>query len=202
MSLFDDNEFEVINILPQDGEVFYYPNFLIKEEADFFLEKLKEECTWQQDSINFKGKIQLIPRLQAWYGDPEKTFTYSGIKLTPLNWTPDLLTLRTKLEERMNILFTSVLVNLYRDGNDSVSWHADDEEGLGVNAVIASISLGATRTFKLKHMSEKNMRRDLKLEHGSLTVMQGATQHKWFHSVPKEPDEKNSRINLTYRVIK
>lgn len=202
MSLFEDNEFEIINALPKDGEIFYHPNFLTKEEADFFLEELKKECLWKQDSINFGGKVQLIPRLQAWYGDANKKFTYSGITLTPEEWTPNLLKLREKLKEKMSIIFTSVLVNLYRDGNDSVAWHADDEEELGENPIIASISLGATRSFKLKHKTEIGLRKDLKLEHGSLVIMQGETQHKWLHSVPKDLNEKNSRINLTYRVIK
>lgn len=201
MSLFDDSEFEIINILPQDGEVFYYSNFLSKEEGDYFLDVFQKECEWQQDKINFGGKEVLIPRLQAWYGDTNKTFTYSGITLSPKDWNENLLTLRAKLQEKLGVIFTSVLINLYRDGNDSVAWHADDEEELGMNPIIASISLGATRSFKLKHKTESGLRKDLKLEHGSLVVMQGETQHKWLHAVPKDLNEKNPRINLTFRII-
>lgn len=200
-SLFDSSEFEVINLLPKEGEVFYHPSFLTKEEADFYFKAIQDYTDWRQDSINFGGKKQMIPRLQAWYGDPAKTFTYSGITLTPEPWKKELLELGEKLKQKLNIDFSSVLVNLYRHGDDSVAWHADDEAELGINPVIASISLGATRTFKLRHKVEKTLKRDIKLEHGSLVVMQGETQHKWIHSVPKEPDEKNPRINLTYRVI-
>lgn len=200
-NLFDNSEFDTINLLPQDGEVFYYPGFLNKDEADFYLKAISSYSHWQQDSINFGGKTQLIPRLQAWYGDPHKSFSYSGILLTPEPWQTELSALNLKLKEKLEIEFSSVLVNKYRDGNDSVSWHADDEVELGINPVIASISLGATRTFKLKHKTEKYLGRSLKLEHGSLVVMQGKTQHKWLHSVPKEI-ENNLRLNLTYRVIK
>jgi alkylated DNA repair dioxygenase AlkB len=200
-TLFDDSEFESFNLLPKEGEVFYFPGFLNKEEADHYLKIIQEYEDWQQDKINFKGKIQLIPRLQAWYGDEDKTFTYSGITLKPAPWTKELLELNVKLKEKMNIDFSSVLVNLYRHGNDSVAWHCDDSPELGVNPIIASISLGATRTFKLRNLADKTLKRDIKLEHGSLVIMQGETQHKWQHSVPKEPEELKARINLTYRVI-
>jgi alkylated DNA repair dioxygenase AlkB len=199
--LFDNSEFEQINILPKDGECHYYPEFLSKEEADRYLEAFLKYSDWTQDEINFKGKVQLIPRLQAWYGDPEKTFTYSGITLKPEPWTPELLELNEKLKQKLGIEFSSVLVNLYRDGNDSVSWHCDDSPELGKNPIIASISLGAERLFKLKHLTEKNLKKNVKLEHGSLFVMSEETQHKWQHAVPKEPDVKLPRINLTFRII-
>jgi alkylated DNA repair dioxygenase AlkB len=201
-TLFDDSEFETLNLLPKEGEVFYYPNFLTKEEADKYFTAIQAYTDWQQDSINFGGKAQLIPRLQAWYGDEDKTFTYSGITLKPKQWTQELMELNVKLQEKLSIVFSSVLVNQYRFGNDSVAWHCDDEAELGVNPIIASISLGATRTFKFRNLADKSLKREMKLEHGSLVVMQGETQHKWQHSVPKEPLELNPRINLTYRVIK
>ena len=202
LSLFNGNEFETFNLLPKEGEVFYHPNFLTKEEADQYMVAIAAYTDWQQDEINFGGKIQLIPRLQAWYGDEDKTFTYSGIKLTPKPWPVELVELNKKLEEKLSIHFTSVLVNLYRHGNDSVAWHCDDEPGLGINPVIASISLGATRKFKLRNLADKTLKKDLMLEHGSLLVMGGETQHKWEHHVPKEPKELSPRINLTFRVIK
>lgn len=200
-SLFDNSEFESINLLPLEGEVFYHPDFLTKEEADHYFKIFYSYSDWQQDKINFNGKIQLIPRLQAWYGDENKTFTYSGITLKPKPWTSELLELNSRLKEKLGIDFTSVLVNLYRHGNDSVAWHSDNEAELGINPVIASISLGAARTFKLRNISDKMLKRDVRLEHGSLTIMQGQTQHKWQHSVPKELNEHNPRINLTFRVI-
>lgn len=201
LSLFEGAAFESVNLLPQEGEVYYYPEFLNKEEADKYLEILLANAEWQQDTIHIAGKTLPIPRLQVWYGDEGKTFTYSGIKLTPKPWPADLQVLNQKLKERLNIDFSSVLVNLYRDGNDSVSWHSDDEAGLGINPIIASISLGANRTFKLRHKVDKTLKKDFKLEHGSLLVMQGETQHKWEHQVPKELEEKSPRINLTFRII-
>lgn len=202
LSLFNTDEFEIFNLLPKEGEVFYYPQFLTEEESKHYFDTIQSYTDWRQDEINFKGKIQLVPRLQAWYGDDGKTFTYSGIKLTPEPWKAELLELNKKLEEKLGMHFTSVLVNLYRHGNDSVSWHCDDEPGLGTNPVIASISLGASRTFKLRNLADKTIKKDLMLENGSLLVMQGETQHKWEHHVPKEPNEVNPRINLTFRIIK
>lgn len=201
LELFDSAEFESINILPKDGELFYYPNFLSNEEADKYLKIFTESTDWQQDSINFGGVVQLIPRLQAWYGDPNKTFTYSGITLKPKPWTENLIELGSKLTVKTGIHFSSVLINLYRNGNDSVAWHADDEVELGEKPTIASISLGATRTFKVKHKTETDLRKEVKLEHGSLVIMSGDMQHKWLHSVPKEKTVDKPRINLTYRVI-
>jgi len=200
LTLFEPEEFETINLLPKDGEVYYYPNFLTKEEGDLLLTKIQEYTEWRQDKINFKGNVQLVPRLQAWYGDENKTFTYSGIYLTPEPWKPELLELNTKLKEKTGIDFSSVLINLYRNGDDSVAWHCDDSPELGLNPYIASISLGATRTFKLKHLEDKTLKRDIKLEHGSLLIMAGEIQHKWQHSVPKE-EEESPRVNMTFRVI-
>lgn len=201
LSLFDNQEFEVVNLLPKDGEVYYYPNFLSDEEADVLFHIIQQFTEFKQDKINFNGKIQLIPRLQAWYGDPDKTFSYSGITLKPSPWKQELMDVNLKLKEKTGIDFTSTLVNIYRDGNDSVAWHCDDEPGLGINPYIASISLGAVRTFKLRHLDDHSLKKDLKLEHGSLLIMAGEIQHKWEHSVPKDENEKGARINLTYRVI-
>ncbi|TXI88436.1 MAG: alpha-ketoglutarate-dependent dioxygenase AlkB [Chryseobacterium sp.] len=200
LSLFDPQEFDTFNLLPKDGEVYYYPQFLSNDEADLLLAQIQNYQEYTQDSINFKGKIQLIPRLQAWYGDPDKPFSYSGIKLNPSPWKPELISLNDKLREKTGKDFSSVLVNLYRDGNDSVSWHCDDSPELGVNPYIASISLGAVRTFKLRNLEDKTLKKDIRLEHGSLLIMAGETQHKWQHSVPKE-EINGPRVNLTYRII-
>lgn len=201
-SLFDDEAFEASNLLPKEGEVFYYPDFLNKEEADEYFKVFSQCKEFTQDKINFGGGIiKLIPRLQAWYGDPDKSFTYSGITLIPSPWTEELLAINKKLKEKLELEFTSVLMNLYRNGSDSVAWHCDNSPELGLNPIIASISLGSARTFKLRNLADKSLRKDLNLKHGSLLVMKGETQHKWEHHVPKEEEELGARINLTYRII-
>lgn len=200
--LFEDEAFEATNLLSKEGEVFYYPGFLSKEEADKYFKIFAGYKDFTQETINFGGGVKkMIPRLQAWYGDPDKPFTYSGLTLKPQNWTKDLLEINALLFEKLKVEFSSVLMNLYRDGNDSVAWHCDDSPELGVNPIIASISLGATRTFKLRNIGDKTLKKDLRLEHGSLLLMKGETQHKWQHHVPKDENEEQPRINLTYRVI-
>lgn len=204
MSLFDDETYEPANLLPKDGEVFYHPGFIPKPYPDVILKDLINLCQedWRQDKIHIQGKDILIPRLQAWYGDDGKTFTYSGIHLTPKPWISLLSSLNEKVSKKCGIVFTSVLVNLYRNGQDSVAWHQDDEPGLGKNPVIASLSFGAQRSFQLRHLEDRTLTRNLKLESGSLLIMRGETQHKWQHCVPKDEKEENPRINLTFRVIK
>ena len=138
----------------------------------------------------------LQPRLTAWYGDEGKTYVYSGIRNHPLPWTPLLLALKAKAEGFAESAFNSVLLNYYRDGGDSVGWHADNEPELGGRPVIASLSLGATRTFELRRRTTGKVAK-LPLTSGSILVMRGTTQHNWVHRVPKEPGSA-SRINLTF----
>jgi len=190
-----------INILPYDGEVLYYPNFFTVEESDRFFKALTMNTQWQQDQIRFFGKAVNLPRLTAWYGDADKAYSYSGIPMTPHPWTPDLLEIKRSIETVAKLEFTSVLLNLYRDGRDSVSWHCDDEEELGINPTIGSISFGATRTFKLRHLKDKAVQK-VELGHGSLILMRGSTQHNWEHSIPKTSRALTPRINLTFRVIR
>ena len=133
------------NLLPFDGEVFLVPDVIAKAQADDLFRRLREEVAWRQDQATVMGRTRPIPRLQAWYG--AGGYVYSGIRLAPLPWTEPLLELKARAEELAGTVFNSVLVNLYRDGRDSVSWHADHEPGLGRNPVIASISLGAVRRF-------------------------------------------------------
>lgn len=183
------------------ADVYYHPGFLDKEEADYYYRHLLEELEWQQYYIKLFGKRRAQPRLSALYAESEAEYSYSGLTLKPLKFPPLLLRLQKKLEAVTNAGFTHCLANLYRDGNDSMGLHADDEKELGRNPVIASISLGAVRTFRLKYKEEKDLKLDLELDHGSLLLMQGSTQHFWKHELPKTKKKIPPRINLTFRKI-
>lgn len=199
--MFDDPNAS-LNILPRDGEVFLHPAFLNREDSDEFFSRLLKGVKWKQEKIRMYGKVVNIPRSTAWYGDTDKEYTYSGIKLKPIDWTNDLLSIKKAVEERTKTVFSSVLLNLYRNGDDSVAWHSDDEEELGMNPTIASVSLGSSRTFRLRHLEDKSLIRTVELTHGSLLIMQGETQHKWEHEIPKKKSVIRPRINLTFRAIK
>lgn len=122
--------------------------------------------------------------------------------MQPRPWTPTLLAIKRKVEEPAGTRFNSVLLNLYRDEHDSVSWHSDDEPALGECPIIASVSFGATRTFQFKHKMHKDVRVSLDLTHGSLLVMKGITQHCWLHRIPKASRPCGARVNLTFRLIR
>jgi alkylated DNA repair dioxygenase AlkB len=184
-----------------DAEIDYYAALFDESEADRLFLQLRDEIAWRQQHIKLYGKVHAEPRLTAWYGDAGKRYTYSGIEMTAQLWLPVLLEIKTRIESVAACTFNSVLLNLYRNGADSVGWHADDELELGRNPVIASVSLGARRAFHLRHKKDKSQRRVLSLDHGSLLLMKGATQHHWVHQLPKTTRGVGARINLTYRFI-
>ena len=184
-----------------DAEVYFYPNFFTKNEADKYFDILMENIAWRQDNIKLYGKEMLIPRLAAWYGDSDKSYTYSGILMKPHQWTKELYELKESIEAEAKITFTSVLLNLYRTGKDSMSWHADDEKELGQNPVIGSISFGAERAFHFRHKKDKTIKEKIVLTHGSFLLMAGETQHHWKHQIPKTSRDIPPRINLTFRTI-
>ena len=185
-----------------DGQVIIYQHFFDKKTSDRLFTELLNDINWQQEKIKIFGKEVNLPRLTAWYGDPGKSYTYSGITMHPDPWSQNLFSIKKTVEEKVNINFNSVLANLYRNGQDYVSWHSDDEKELGENPTIASVSFGATRRFLLRHRSNKNLETvDLSLGHGSLLIMKGSIQHYWKHQVPKTAKVKTERINLTFRVI-
>lgn len=183
-----------------DGALYYIPNWLSEASANKLFECLQHELEWQQGNVKVFGAWHPIPRLQAWYGDSSAIYGYSGKPLIPLKWHSDLHWLREKLAQD-GIQSNAVLANFYRNGNDKVGWHSDNEKELGCHPVIASISLGATRTFQLKH-KQSNQRVDLELESGSLLVMAGNMQTNWLHALPQRKRITNGRINLTYRMVK
>jgi alkylated DNA repair dioxygenase AlkB len=175
------------------------PDFFTAGESAQIFEQLKAQIRWRQDVMRFGRTEVLQPRLTACYGDDGKTYVYSGISNHPLPWTALLLALKAKAEEFAESAFNSVLLNYYRDGNDSIGWHADSEPELGEQPVIASLSFGATRTFELRKRTTGKVAK-LPLTSGSILVMRGPTQQHWVHRVPKEPGSA-SRINLTFRFV-
>lgn len=156
---------------------------------------------WKQDKIAMYGKTIPLPRLTAWYGDPRKTYTYSGITSQPNQWNKGLLYIKEKIELAIAASFNSVLLNWYRSGDDHLSWHADDEAELGKNPIIASVSFGESRDFVLRRTDNPAQKIVIALQHGSLLVMAGELQHYWQHSVPKRKQVQGSRFNLTFRQI-
>ncbi len=184
-----------------DGRLRYWTRAFDPPHADRLLLELRHGIEWQQEEILIFGRRRLVPRLVAWHGDPLARYTYSGTGHEPRPWTATLLEIRARVEALTGVAFNSVLLNLYRDGADSMGWHADDEPELGRNPQIASVSLGATRRFRLQHRRRKSETLSLDLGHGSLLLMAGETQHHWRHRVPKTAAPVGERINLTFRRI-
>jgi alkylated DNA repair dioxygenase AlkB len=186
-----------------DGaDVVYHRHFLSDRDAAEALRRLVDSIPWRQDNIVLWGKSIPQPRLTAWYGDLGRSYTYSGLTLEPLPWTDDLQTLRQMAEQASDATFNSVLLNYYRDHNDSVGFHSDDEPELGATPVIGSISLGQTRTLTFKPKKRKDWEPvRIVLESGSLLVMKGDTQRNWRHAVAKETRPCGPRVNLTFRRI-
>ena len=187
------------NLLPCDGEAWLHAAALGPADADRLQGELAAAIAWRQETATIMGRRLPIPRLTAWHG--EAGYVYSGIAMQPAPWAPPLLELKLCAEAHAGQAFNSVLLNLYRDGSDSVSWHADNEPGLGRDPVIASISLGAVRRFQLKHR-QSGARVALDLGHGSCLVMAGAVQHHWLHQLPKTAQPVGPRINLTFRSMR
>lgn len=187
------------NELPEGFD--YVSDFLDPRDASELFSALREEVPWRQESVKSYGQTHALPRLTAWFGDPEAYYRYSGIGNAPMAWTPVLRSLRDRLKQSSKNEFNSVLLNLYRDGADSVSWHSDDEPELGRNPFIASLSLGETRRFRLRQKRSKESI-GLDLTNGSLLTMSGESQIDWEHSLPKSKRELGERINLTFRYIR
>ncbi len=183
-----------------DADIFYIPDFLSKVESKIMFHIFLDNIIWRQDDIKIFGKYIAQPRLTALYGDENKSYGYSNIRMLPNKWIPELLDIKQKIEERVAAKFTTVLLNLYRDGNDSNGWHSDNEKELGVNPIIASISLGAEREFQMKHKI-LDIKSKIYLSPGSLFVMRGETQKNWKHQIPKTKKIIEKRINLTFRNI-
>lgn len=178
-----------------------FPQLFSREESDTFFSQLRDGINWQAEKILMYGKPVTVPRLTAWYGEPEAGYCYSNVMHTPLAWTRELLAIKARVEQVSAKAYNSVLLNLYRDGQDSVAWHSDDEAELGRNPTIASVSFGAERTFQMKHRRIPGARLSIPLGHGSCLIMQAETQHHWLHQIPKSKKVRSARINLTFRQI-
>ena len=187
-------------VLDDGGMLVLHEGWLQPHEARAAFAELGGATPWKSESIRIAGRLVPVPRLTAWYGDPGATYTYSGLRNEPLPWTLLLDDLRARAGDAAGVAFNSVLLNRYRDGRDSMGWHADDERELGPAPVIASLSLGASRRFVLRHVTKRGRSLTLVLRDGSLLVMGGTTQHFYRHAVPKE-DAVGERINLTFRSI-
>ncbi len=168
-------------------------------QADTLLQKLIREIEWQQDFVAFGRRFD-VPRLQAWYADAGVHYRYSDNKLESHVWTELLLCIKRDVESRSGHGFNSVLLTYYRDGQDHVNWHADDEPELGEAPVIASLSLGASREFQYRHKQNTERGRQ-PLKSGELLVMQPQFQQQWEHRVPPQPYISEPRINLTFRQV-
>lgn len=186
-----------------DANIRFIPSFINHDKSIDYLQDLLENVDWQQNKIKMFGKIYDEPRLTAWYGDQGVRYKYSGIQLEPTPWSEVLSDLREKVSAEAHIKFNSALLNYYRDGQDSMGYHQDNEPELGNNPVIASLSLGAERIFQLKHITDKSLKRkDIPLSSGSLLIMGGTTQHHWKHQIPKTKKLIGPRLNITFRLIK
>lgn len=190
---------EITNL--RDARLRYDPEFLSQTQADSFYELLLNLNAWKQEPIKIFGKELMQPRLTALFGEMGKNYSYSGLKMEPLPFPDFLKEIKKKCEIVCGSSFNVCLANLYRDGNDSMGWHADDEKELGKNPVIASVSLGEERMFHLKHTKDKNLKYKKRLQHGSLFIMEGSTQEFWKHQLPKTKQPVQPRINLTFRKI-
>jgi len=189
------------NLLPYGGELYYIPDVFTRKQSDTYFNQLFTEIRWKQEPIKIFGKEVLQPRLTAWYGDVEKPYAYSGISMTPDHWIHPLLEIKSVAEKYSGVESTSALLNLYRDGNDGLGWHRDNEKELGDTPVIGSVSFGSTRKFQFRNYKTKKDLKSVELTNGSFLLMRGRTNHFWEHQVPKTAQVVNERINITFRVI-
>lgn len=197
MSLFPETELT----LP-DADLRLLPQWVDAATADRWLAQLVAETAWEQPEVHIFGRAVAVPRLLAWYGDAEASYRYSGQTHQPQPWTPLLAEIRTRVQDEVGQPLNGVLLNYYRDGNDSMGWHSDDEAELGRNPLVASLNLGGTRRFDLRRKGGSRIEHSLSLEHGSLLVMGGPTQHYWQHQVAKTRRPCAPRLNLTFRLIR
>jgi alkylated DNA repair dioxygenase AlkB len=180
----------------------YTEHFLSYQEAEELKEHFIKTVPWKQNSQKMYDKIVITPRLTAWYGDGDTSYQLDGNLIKINHWLPELSALKDRIEKLSGNKFNSVLLNFYRDGNDSVAWHRDKENELGKRPVIASLSLGQVRNFDFRKVDDHKKKYSLPLAHGSLLIMKGDLQEHWEHRIAKSMKVRQPRINLTFRLIK
>jgi len=188
------------NLLPYDGTLSYNQNFYSDEKAIEIFNALKTYTEYEQRIIKIFGKEINAPRLEAFYSKNKQNYSYSGQTLQGNIFTPMIEDICMEVEAFTGACFNSVLINVYRDGQDSNGWHSDNEKELGINPVIASLSFGASRNIHFRH-NKTNLKKTIEMENGSIMVMGGTIQHHWKHQVPKTSKVKSTRINMTFRWI-
>lgn len=188
------------NLLPFSGEVYYVSEFFDTIESDNYFRSLCDNILWQQEPVKIFGKEVMQPRLTAWFG--EKDYRYSGITMKARPFDKTLQAIKHKVEHFVGEHFNGALLNLYRNGDDSMGWHRDNEKMLGINPFVASVSFGVTRKFLLRNYNNRSISTELELQHGSLLLMCGETQNCWQHTVPKSRNQPHARVNITFRQVK
>ncbi len=189
-----------LNLLPFDGEVYYFGKILDEETSRSYFNILYRQVEWESDKVFIFGKEIITRRKVAWYGDQPYQYTYSNSTKSAIPWTKELLELKTLIENQSGERYNSCLLNLYDTGEVGMGWHSDAEKELKAHGAIASLSLGEARKFAFKHkVTGKSV--SLPLEDGSLMVMKGITQSHWLHRLPPTKKVKGPRINLTFRTI-
>ena len=185
-----------------DAAIREYPHVFSFKESDRIMLSLVTNIPWRQDMLMIAGKEIPVPRLQCWMGNPRARYGYSGLQLTPIGWSDNVLSIRRSIQSLTGIKFNSVLLNYYRDGKDSLSWHSDDEPELGLKPIIASVSFGAERIFQLRHKIRKDLPKyRIVLRNGSVLLMGDTLQSNWIHQLPKVKELNEPRINLTFRNV-
>lgn len=204
-NLFDASQ--PIRIAPNEldasnADRLYWPSFLTADESRYYLDSIFKALHWQQRTLRVYNKDHLTPRLIAWCAKPGLEYRYSGDITPQQDWPPALAQLKDKVEQCCNTRFNGALLNYYRNGEDRMGWHCDDEGSLGEQPIIASLSLGAERTFQFRPKPPRTGERiDIQLEDGSLLLMSGNTQTLWQHALPKRKRVQQARLNITFRYI-
>jgi len=180
----------------------YVPNLFNEAERNIYLNKFITELPWQQKSVLMYGKEVITPRLTVWYGDPDVDYSISGNNARPLLWTKELLVIKSKIEPFAGVQFDSVLLNYYRDGNDSVSWHSDNDGIPGRNRIVGSVSFGQERNFDIRKKEDHNIKYSVTLENGSFLLMKEGFQEDWQHRIAKSTKPMKPRVNLTFRLMR
>ena len=187
------------NLELSNAEVIFYPRLFQGPESHQLFTELLHQIEWKQEPIKLFGKSVLQPRLTAYHGT--QAYTYSGATMQPSPWNAPLLQIKEKIEPLVDTEFNGVLLNLYRNGQDYIGWHSDDEKNLKKGSVIGSLSLGETRRFIFRRRDDRQIKVELNLQSGDFLIMGGETQKFWQHHVPKTAKSNEPRINLTFRVL-